>query len=145
MSSHAAFLGAIRENPDDDTPRLAFADWLTEQGESERGEFVRVQVERARLPEDDDRHSNLHARELRLLGTHLPAWGAGPPLLRTGRFRRGFVEYVEGTAATLVEQLPEVAALTPIREVRIGNLGAEDGLGAKLAELPALAHVEAVF
>ena len=53
MSQHAAFLSAIRENPDDDTPRLAFADWLTENGEAERGEFIRVQVSRSRLPADD--------------------------------------------------------------------------------------------
>src|SRR4051794_34673610 len=32
MNEEAAFLRAICENPDDDTPRLVFADWLTEQG-----------------------------------------------------------------------------------------------------------------
>ena len=43
----AAFLAAIAANPDDDTPRLIFADWLEEHGEPERAEFVRVQVELA--------------------------------------------------------------------------------------------------
>jgi uncharacterized protein (TIGR02996 family) len=32
MSDEAAFLRAICENPDEDTPRLVFADWLAEQG-----------------------------------------------------------------------------------------------------------------
>jgi uncharacterized protein (TIGR02996 family) len=32
MSEEEAFLRAICENPDDDTARLVFADWLTEQG-----------------------------------------------------------------------------------------------------------------
>jgi uncharacterized protein (TIGR02996 family) len=32
MNEEAAFLRAICEQPDEDTPRLAFADWLTEQG-----------------------------------------------------------------------------------------------------------------
>lgn len=42
---HAAILAA----PDDDTPRLVFADWLDEHGEPERAEFIRVQCELYRL------------------------------------------------------------------------------------------------
>ncbi len=44
----AAFLAAIAANPDDDTPRLIFADWLDEHGEPERAEFVRCQIELAK-------------------------------------------------------------------------------------------------
>jgi len=36
---------AIRANPDDDTPRLVYADWLDEHNEPARAEFVRVQCE----------------------------------------------------------------------------------------------------
>ena len=36
-------LAAIKANPADDLPRLVAADWLEENGESERAEFVRVQ------------------------------------------------------------------------------------------------------
>jgi uncharacterized protein (TIGR02996 family) len=36
-----AFLQAIIDDPDDDTPRLIFADWLDENGEPERAEFIR--------------------------------------------------------------------------------------------------------
>ena len=42
---------AIIAHPDDDTPRLIFADWLEEKGDSARAEFIRVQIDRARLPE----------------------------------------------------------------------------------------------
>lgn len=35
---------ADRDNRKEDTPRLAYADWLEENGESERGEFIRVQI-----------------------------------------------------------------------------------------------------
>ena len=45
----AAFLRAVADAPDDDTPRLVFADWLSDHGEEEYGEFIRVQVELARL------------------------------------------------------------------------------------------------
>jgi uncharacterized protein (TIGR02996 family) len=50
MSDHDAFLAAICENPDDDTPRLVFADWLEERDQPERAAFVRAQIELARTP-----------------------------------------------------------------------------------------------
>jgi uncharacterized protein (TIGR02996 family) len=49
--TEAAFLAAIIERPDDDVPRLVFADWLDEHGQPERAEFIRVQVELAALPD----------------------------------------------------------------------------------------------
>jgi len=48
MTERDAFLQAIRDSPDDDTPRLVFADWLTENGDADRAEFIRVQCELAR-------------------------------------------------------------------------------------------------
>jgi uncharacterized protein (TIGR02996 family) len=44
-------MDAIVANPDDDAPRLVLADQLLEQGEP-RGEFIRVQVEISRLPDE---------------------------------------------------------------------------------------------
>ena len=41
---HEPFLRAICENPDDDAPRLIYADWLDENGDSERAEFIRLQI-----------------------------------------------------------------------------------------------------
>lgn len=38
-------LRAILEQPEEDTPRLVYADWLDERGEHERAEFIRLQVE----------------------------------------------------------------------------------------------------
>ena len=49
MSDHAAFLNAVLERPDDDLPRLVYADYLDETGEPNRAEFIRVQIELARL------------------------------------------------------------------------------------------------
>lgn len=50
-SERAAFVRAICAEPACDTARLVYADWLDEHGELERAEFVRVQVELARLPD----------------------------------------------------------------------------------------------
>ena len=54
-----ALVAAVAAEPDDDTPRLVFADWLQEHGEGDRAEFVRVQCEAARsdLPWTWSRHS----------------------------------------------------------------------------------------
>lgn len=46
-----ALISAVAASPDDDTPRLVFADWLDDQGAPEaaaRAEFIRVQCELAR-------------------------------------------------------------------------------------------------
>lgn len=45
MNDHDAFIAAICAKPDDDLPRLIFADWLDDRGEHERAEFIRVQCE----------------------------------------------------------------------------------------------------
>jgi uncharacterized protein (TIGR02996 family) len=49
LTEHEAFLRAIFDAPGDDTPRLVYADFLEESGESERAAFIRVQCEHARL------------------------------------------------------------------------------------------------
>src|SRR5918912_1255225 len=89
----AAFLRAIRDQPDDDLPRLVYADYLDERGDP-RGEFIRVQVERARLSPDDDREFSLALREQALLRRH-GGRGHLPYSVSRQEFRRGFVEAVE--------------------------------------------------
>ena len=43
MTDRDALLAAITANPDEDTPRLIYADWLQENGEPDRAEFIRLQ------------------------------------------------------------------------------------------------------
>jgi uncharacterized protein (TIGR02996 family) len=42
LSQHEAFLRAIFDAPEDDTPRLVYADFLQENGEEDRAEFIRL-------------------------------------------------------------------------------------------------------
>jgi uncharacterized protein (TIGR02996 family) len=51
MSSRTSFIAAIAAAPDDDLPRLVFADWLDEHGDPARAEFIRLQVAAAREAE----------------------------------------------------------------------------------------------
>jgi uncharacterized protein (TIGR02996 family) len=48
-ATREALTAAVLADPDDDLPRLVFADWCDENGEPERAEFVRGQCELARL------------------------------------------------------------------------------------------------
>ena len=61
MTDADALLAAILADPDDDTPRLAYADWLGESGDADRAEFIRLQCAIAARdpdqvdPADEDR------------------------------------------------------------------------------------------
>jgi len=49
MSMRKAFIAAIANAPDDETPRLVFADWLEDNGDPERAEFIRLQCRLAAM------------------------------------------------------------------------------------------------
>jgi uncharacterized protein (TIGR02996 family) len=87
MSDAAALLAAIRAAPDDDAPRLIYADWLDEHGQPERAEFIRVQIEL-----DRNESTKLRLRESDLLAEHHDAFAGAlaAPGLRF-RFERGFI------------------------------------------------------
>src|SRR4051812_28078438 len=77
MTQDESFLQAIRAEPDDDTVRLIYADWLMEQDDpvrAERGEFIRLQIEHARLPPGHEQRQPLEQRQQELLARHWEAW-----------------------------------------------------------------------
>jgi uncharacterized protein (TIGR02996 family) len=47
MNHEQAFIQAILENPDSDMARAIFADWLEENGQPNRSEFIKIQCELA--------------------------------------------------------------------------------------------------
>lgn len=92
-----AFRDYIVANIDEDTPRLAYADWLEENGKHDRADFIRVQVERSRLPAWDAAQVRLRLREEELLKQHGEEWLAELPAIEGVRwegFRRGIVAEV---------------------------------------------------
>jgi uncharacterized protein (TIGR02996 family) len=92
MTEHPGLLRTIFDAPHDDVPRLIYADWLEDNGQGERAEFIRAQVELARLAEDDPRRPGLAARERQLLRTHQSDWKPmSPQRCRGGRLERGFL------------------------------------------------------
>jgi uncharacterized protein (TIGR02996 family) len=53
-----AFLAAIREAPEDEAPRLVFADWLEEHSDP-RADMIRLALELERTPTDSRRYEEL--------------------------------------------------------------------------------------
>lgn len=71
MTDRESLIRAICETPDDDVPRLVFADWLEEHGEAERAGFIRLQCEIAEWfdpHEQAPRLEPLREREIELFG-----------------------------------------------------------------------------
>lgn len=67
LSQHEAFLRAIYDDPDDDTPRLVYADFLEENGDPDRAAFIRYACELALSDETDLRWVQLEEETESLL------------------------------------------------------------------------------
>jgi uncharacterized protein (TIGR02996 family) len=75
MSEMLSFLRAIADEPDDDTCRLVFADWLEEHGDW-RAEFFRLDCRLKQLTTDDEGYNDLKGRWDELWARLTPAWRA---------------------------------------------------------------------
>ncbi len=126
-----ALLKAILCDPEDDAPRLIYADWLDGEGHSDRAEFIRVQCERASLT---------HPTCVQVEGP--PCWRCEYCLwwLETGRregelmpdypfptnfvqeYRRGFIHSVECTAEDWLAHGDAILLSQPVREVTLSTL-----------------------
>ncbi len=146
MTDADAFLAAILAAPDDDAPRLEFADWLDENGQPERAEFIRVQcaIEKRRagpagpVPDDspwlqgDSTYQALRRRERELLAAACGSqveW-ASPSVHRLmvagvewvshlPWFRRGFVAAITCAAADWLAHGDRILAAQPVEEVTL--------------------------
>jgi uncharacterized protein (TIGR02996 family) len=91
-TDEAALLNSVIGAPDDDLPRLIYADWLEENGRSERAEFIRLQIAAAAGKADLDQVQCLLLREAELLAAHADSFAgalAGEGLY--WHYRRGFI------------------------------------------------------
>jgi uncharacterized protein (TIGR02996 family) len=163
-------LRAIAAAPDDDAPRLVYADWLEQQGDP-RGELIVVQCALAALeaeaaglgevyssptgwtgpregsgghPVVRARRDALEAREKELLAAHRGRWMAELGLAPAeGTFRRGFVEEVIlGRSRLLAVHDTLASAAAPIRGLRLYQTPGEPAFTlARLMELSFLGRL----
>ena len=130
LSMEDAFLQAILERPDDDLPRLVFADWLEEQG-NPRGTFIRLQCQRAKLTQYDPEWKELLAQESTLLKQFEAEWSKS--VLRwvdQVEYRRGFIEHVRVSATKLLKNGYRLFQAAPVCSVRLERPDRLADLGA---------------
>ena len=145
MPDDPAFIRTIAASPDDDAPRLVYADVLDESGDpvrAARAEFIRVQIEKARLVPDTPRSRELWFREAALLDW-ARQWRAELPVLaglQYGGFLRGFIDRVEVREPDpFIDHAGRVFDAIPVRKLFIfGVVG--DGT-ERLVGLEGLGHV----
>ncbi len=124
MSTEEAFLSDVLAHPDDDAPRLVFADWLEEHDDAERAGFIRAQVRRLHLAPDADEADELRRQEGYQLAKQQAAWktrlGSGKAELK---LVRGFVEGVSTSATTWLRLGRKAQAATPLRQLKLADAG----------------------
>jgi len=156
-------LEAIIDNPDDDRPRLAYADWL-EKHSDPRAQLIRVECQLASLDEEDPRRVPLNKSRDNLLDaytydwfTKLPGSAAKIPI-RTDewpfkyrrkfdvydierKFSRGFLNYLQISAAHFIRDAAKIWAREPVSEAQIAVKRSEV---VELARCPYLANLSAL-
>jgi uncharacterized protein (TIGR02996 family) len=142
-SPHDALYAAICAHPDEDTPRLAFADLVEEDGDAARAAFIRTQVELARVPEYDP----LWAKCRQLDPNAIRGWAMyhHKPDLPDGfswrgiAFRRGFPWQAAARPDALARRGAELFAAAPVQSLTFDR-GGRAGLAA-LADCPHLGQL----
>ncbi|VTR91941.1 leucine-rich repeat-containing protein typical subtype : Repeat-companion domain protein OS=Isosphaera pallida (strain ATCC 43644 / DSM 9630 / IS1B) GN=Isop_0537 PE=4 SV=1: LRR_6: LRR_6: LRR_6 [Gemmata massiliana] len=125
MNERDALLRAVCDTPDDDTPRLVFADWLQEHGDEARAEFIRVQIALAR----GDASARLKEREQELFAAHQEVWeqpfekfkaaNSFRNLIYDVFFHRGFIRalVICDEEKQFADHATEVFQLAPIQRI----------------------------
>ena len=104
-------------------PRLIYADWLDEQGDADRAEFIRLQIRLARMDADDGDRSPVQLRIHELGRSHYMEWVNQLPRfdhVNWEVFDRGFISAVKfETPEAFFAHSREVFAAAPIQELRL--------------------------
>jgi uncharacterized protein (TIGR02996 family) len=139
MSDGAALFAAILAHPDEDTPRLVYADWLEEHGDPDRAAFIRLQIEADPLPDGAARAEREEAAR-RLLVGHLDDW-LGPlrALATNWIFVRGFPERLTVLHEVFLDHADEILAAAPVRSIFFRKVKLP--LVGRLAAMPQLGRV----
>jgi uncharacterized protein (TIGR02996 family) len=122
MRIEDAFLHDILAHPDDDAPRLIYADWLDEHNDP-RGEFIRLQCALAQLSDEDPHRWPLELREQELLSGHEERWLPKGISKTQCAFRRGFVEEITLYLESFLDRADRLFEQVPIRRLSLQGPG----------------------
>jgi uncharacterized protein (TIGR02996 family) len=139
-----AFVSAVCESPDEDAPRLVYADWLDDHRRHERATFIRAQCRLAALKEWERGWWDLRREGWPRSGPE--ACGPTPPavaaLQQTGRpiHRRGFIEELRAAhVPAFLSAAPSLFASVPLRVIEVRE--PTHGHLVELADSPWLARL----
>jgi uncharacterized protein (TIGR02996 family) len=140
-----ALYQAICAEPEVDAHRLVYADWLEEQGDAARAEFIRLQCEMAQLGERDPRRAKLSERQKKLWDKHRSAWLKDAPRHLRGQLdcERGFLGELSLPVQSVVKYGEELCAHYPIHRLKI-NRPLSQAEASQLAVCPFLARIRAL-
>jgi uncharacterized protein (TIGR02996 family) len=138
-----ALLQGILDAPEDDAPRLVFADWLDDNGEPDRAEFIRAQIQSVPPAGDDPICEGLRMRAAQLLARHFAEWVREVPgwARHEAKFVRGFVRDVVCTAASFARRGARLFENAPVQGIRLTKYA---GLIAQVTSAPHTRLVTAV-
>ena len=122
MTDGDALRQAVLLEPDDDTPRLIYADWLEEHHESERASFIRLQVEAAQSEPFGHSARTAQTRALELLAKNRHQWTQHipRPFVNSRQFERGFIAHVDLEIEHIsTDTFCQLLATEPVQKLKI--------------------------
>jgi uncharacterized protein (TIGR02996 family) len=114
MSDRAALLAAVKAFPENDAPRLIFADWLDENGDERDRDWAAL-IRWGCKPENRAMAFDVEREHVTAFGWRLPARVADG----VHTLRRGFYEAFTGTAAAWLEHADALLAEHPVRRTTL--------------------------
>jgi uncharacterized protein (TIGR02996 family) len=137
----AGLLAAIAAAPDDDAPRLVYADWLMER-EDPRGDFIAAACKLAAL-DPGKKRDQLQSQVLGLMRKHVETWWVRTIQENYQRwtYRRGFVHHAEIYGPEATKHVPALLAIEPgVRSLHL--YGCDDACLTAIAGAAWLARLQ---
>ncbi len=122
-------LKAVLDDPDNDAPRLTYADWCARQNDAPtkaRAEFIRLQLEIAQIGSArvnrGEAYSQMY-RAMKLQDAYKTEWTASLGAAVFGfEFNRGFVELVKLSARDFLENAARLFEAAPIYHLELSSV-----------------------
>ena len=127
MTDRMALLQSVLANPDDDIPRLVYADWLEEFGSDAdvaRAHFIRAEIEAEGLPANSPERIEAESTAAKLFNKHGTSWNAELINWNVWHdssfvYRRGFVEELRTLCWRFAQEGEEILRAAPITRLKL--------------------------
>ncbi|MFT3713183.1 MAG: TIGR02996 domain-containing protein [Archangium sp.] len=127
-TEESELLTRIWARPEDDAPRLVYADWLMER-QDPRGEFIRLQVESAALHDGHHLKLEYERRAAAVMHPHRLEWTPAVNPAFEWRFVRGFPASVKLAAPALKDSLAALERVPSLEGFELNFNGVTEPLG----------------